>query len=220
MRDLCACSQAFTADHAMSCPTGGFPLICNNEVRDILGTLVSEVLTANVIEPVLQTLTGETFNMRSTTRDDDARLDIYACGFWGRSEDAFFDVRVINPNAPSFRHLEPSACYRRAEKEKDRKYGERVRRVEHGAFTPLVFSTTGGVGTLAAAFLKRLCSRLADKRDLPYSVTMVWLRCRLNFSLLRSAIMCLRGSRLSVRRQVVPEALQPSLAACQAYITP
>ena len=157
--------------------------------------------------------------MRSTTRDDDARLDIYARGFWGRSEDAFFDVRVMNLNALSFRHLEPSACYRRAEKEKDCKYGERVRCVEHGAFTPLVFSTTGGVGTLAAAFLKCLCSRLADKQALSYSVTMVWLRCRLNFSLLRSAIMCLRGSRLSVRRQVVPEALQPSLAACQAYIT-
>ena len=203
----------------MSCPTGGFPSIRHNEVRDILGTLVSEVSSATEIEPVLRTLTGETFQLRTTTTDDDARLDIYARGFWGRSEDAFFDVRVMNPNAPSYRHLDPSACYRQAEKEKDRKYGERVRRVEHAAFTPLVFFTTGGVGKLATAFLKRLSFRLADERDLPYSVTMAWLRCRLNFSLLRSAIMRQRGSRLSVRKQIGPEALQPSLAECQAKIT-
>ena len=117
---------------------------------------------------------------------------MHADSWGGWSEDALFDVRAMNPNTPSFRHLEPSACYRRAEKEKDRKYGERVRRVEHGAFTPLVFSTTGGVGTLVAVFLNRLCSRFADKQDLPYSVTMAWVCCRLNFSLLRSAMMCLR----------------------------
>ena len=153
--------------------------------------------------------------MRTTTTDDDARLDIYARDFWVRSEDAFFDVRVMNPNEPSYRHLDPSACYRQAEKEKDRKYGERVRRVERAAFTPLVLSTTG-VSKPATAFLKRLSSRLADKRDLPYSVTMAWLRCQLNFSLLRSVIMCLR---LLVRKQITPETLQPSLAACQANIT-
>ena len=58
-----------------------------------------------------------------------------------------------------------------AEKEKDRNYGERVRQVEHASFTPLIFATTGGVGKLTTSFLKRLASRLADKRDMPYSVT-------------------------------------------------
>ena len=58
LRDVCVCGQAFTADHAMSCPTGGFPSIRHNEVRDILGTLVSEVSSATEIEPVRQTLTG------------------------------------------------------------------------------------------------------------------------------------------------------------------
>ena len=92
---------------------------------------------------------------KSTTRDD-AWLDIYARGFWGgRTENAFFDVRVVNLNAPSYRCLELSSCYRRAEKEKEGKYGERVREVEHVSFTPLIFSTAGGARKLTTTFLKR-----------------------------------------------------------------
>ena len=36
-----------------------------------------------------------------------------------------------------------------------------------------------------------------EKRQQPYSLTIRWMRCHLNFSLLRSSIMCLRGSRYS-----------------------
>ena len=217
--DQCVCGHDLTVDHAMSCPTGGLPSMRHNEIRDFLGALLSEVCINAAVEPVLQTLTGERFQRRTTTTDDDARLDMFARGFWsGRSEDAFFDVRVINPNAPSYRNLELSTCYRRAEKEKDRKYGERVRQVEHASFTPLILATTGGVSKLTCAFLKRLASRLADKRDLPYNMTMSWLRCRLSFSLLRSSILCMRGSRRSARFRICSEDLDPVLAAYQAGV--
>ena len=46
-----------------------------------------------------------------------------------------------------------------------------------------------------------LADYLSRKRDLPYSVTMGWLRCCLNFAMLRSAILCIRGSRSSKRHQ-------------------
>ena len=115
----------------MSCATGGFPSLRHNEIRDILGALVSEVSTTMTIKPTLQSLSGERFNRCTTTTDDDARLDIYARGFWGGGqEDAFFDVRVVNLNTSSYCHLEPSSCYRRSEKEKDRKYEERERERE------------------------------------------------------------------------------------------
>ena len=81
--DRCACGHNLTADHAMSCATGGFPSLRHNEIRDILGALVSEVSTTMTIEPTLQSLSGERFNRRTTTTDDDARLDIYARGFGG-----------------------------------------------------------------------------------------------------------------------------------------
>ena len=75
-----------------------------------------------------------------------------------------------------------------------REYEERVREIEHGFFSPLVFSTAGGMGPIATVY-KRIASLIADKRQEPYSTTLFWLRCKLSFSLLRSAIMCLRGTR-------------------------
>ena len=60
---------------------------------------------------------------------------------------------------------------------------------------PLVFSTSRGMGRAATVTYKRLASLLAMKRELPYSVIMGWLRCQLSFSLLRSAVICLRGCR-------------------------
>ena len=53
----------------------------------------------------------------------------------------FFDVRVFNPGAPS-NHLFMSA-YCSHEREKRRQYEQRVREIEHGHFSPLVFTTTG-----------------------------------------------------------------------------
>ena len=44
---------------------------------------------------------------------------------------------------------------------------------------------------------------LADKWDRSYSRCMFWLRCQLCFSLLRSAIMCIRGHR-SVAHRPIP----------------
>ena len=42
-----------------------------------------------------------------------------------------------------------ASCYRMHDKEKPRKCDQRVREIEHGTFTPLVFSTAGGMGAAA-----------------------------------------------------------------------
>ena len=70
-------------------------------------------------------------------------------------------------------------------------------RVEHGVFTPLVLSATGGMAREATAFHKRLADELSRKQDKQYSIVMGWIRCRLSFAILRSAILCIRGSRSS-----------------------
>ena len=85
----------------------------------------------------------------------------------------------------------------RHEQEKKRAYNQRVLEVENGMLTPLVFSTSSGIGREDSEFYKRLADRLSVKRDKPYSMTMGWLRCCLNFALLHSAILCIRGSRSS-----------------------
>ena len=78
---------------------------------------------------------------------------------------------------------------------KKREYGNRVWEVEPASFTPLVFSTTGGMGREGTVFYRRLANLLADKQDWGFGTTISWVCCVLTFSLLRSAIMCIRGSR-------------------------
>ena len=56
------------------------------------------------VEPVLQELTGEVLT-RGTNQAPDARLDVYARGFWERQGSAFFDVGVFHQNAESYKDL-------------------------------------------------------------------------------------------------------------------
>ena len=67
------------------------------------------------------------------------------------------------------RNTSLAQCYRRNELEKKRAYDERVREIEHASFSPLVFSTSGGMGTTAAVVYKRLASLIAEKHNKPYS---------------------------------------------------
>ena len=152
-------------------------------------------------EPGLQPITNEQMTYRSANRENGARLDVVAQSFWGRDRQcAYFDIRVFNPFAQSYLNSSLAQCYRRNEQEKKRECEQRVREIEHGSFAPLVFSTSGGMGNTATIVYKRLVSLHAEKFDKPYSKTIHWLRCRLSFSLLRSSIMCIRGSRSAFHR--------------------
>ena len=48
--------------------------------------------------PTLQPVTEEQFQLRTTNREDGARLDVVAQRFWSNNrQSAFFDVRVFAP---------------------------------------------------------------------------------------------------------------------------
>ena len=106
------------------------------------------------------------------------------------------------PNASSNCSSTTTAAYRKHETSKKREHTQHVRDVEHGVFTPLVFSATGGMGREAATFYKRLADGISRKEQKQYSVVMGWIRCRLSFAILRSAILCIRGSRSSRHRPI------------------
>ena len=191
----CVCSEGFTIDHALSCPRGALPTIRHNEIRDLTGTLPTEVCPDVSLEPALQPLTGETLTLISFNHQDEARADIAARDLWTNGQKAFFDVKVFNPLAKSNQRFSLAGCFSHHEKSEKRAYEQRIIEVEHGSFTPLVFSTTGGMERQSTIFYSRLASLLAKKRHQPYCTTMGWLRCHLSFSLLRSSILCIRGSR-------------------------
>ena len=67
-------------------------------------------------------------------------------------------------------------------------YEECIQEIEHGSFTPLNFSCSRGMGPLVTIVYKLLASLISKKSGQTYSMTLYWLRCRLSFSLLCSAI--------------------------------
>ena len=108
---------------------------------------------------------------------------------------AFFDVRIFNPFAKSYRNQPLSTTFALHEKEKKRQYNQRVIQVEHGSFTPLVFSAYGGTGRETHHFLNTLINRLADKSDVSTSIVANYVRTSISFAQIRALINCDRGTR-------------------------
>ena len=55
-------------------------------------------------------------------------------------------------------------------------YASKVLEVEHGTFTPLVFTTTGGISDEYKRFHSRLAELIALKKGEEYSTTISWIR--------------------------------------------
>ena len=190
----CACGSPFSVEHAMVCHKGGIPTLCHNDIRDLTAELLRESSSNVTVEPKLQPLHDEIFQHRSANREDEARLDVRASDFWCKGQEAFFDIRVFYPLAPSYHQKDLTTLYKKHESEKKREYAERVREVEHGTFTPLVFASTGGMARECTIFFKRIADILSEKRNMPFSVIIHLIRCRISFALLRAAIRAIRGS--------------------------
>jgi len=168
----------------------------HNEVVHVFENAFTEASYKDVKEePELQVLNGEVFHYKSAIKDDEARSDIRVRGFWRRLRHAFFDVTAFSPFARSYKSKSLASVFRQHEKRKNREYGERIRQVEQGDFTPLVFATTGGMGPQATIVLKKLATRISERQNKPRTMVMAWLRCRLSFALLRTSLILLRGSR-------------------------
>ena len=190
----CPCGANFNVAHTLSCKKGGFITLRHNEVRDITAGLLSEVCPDVRKEPLLVALGNEELP-RNANKNRDARLDISALNFWTNGQRAFFDVRVFNLFAQ--RHIDSKVenCLRSNECEKKKKYGARVRQAENGTFTPLVFAANGAMGAECVRFYKRLSELIADKRNIAQSLIANKIRTVISFSLLRSTVRCIRGSR-------------------------
>ena len=120
-----------------------------------------------------------------------------ARNFWSQGTKAFVDVRIFNPLAKSYQGQDLKAAHSSNEKLKKRAYNQRIIDVEHGCFTLLVFSCFGGMSRECSVFFKHLTMLIADKRDAPIYEVSSFIRTRISFSLLRVAIICIRGHRSS-----------------------
>ena len=97
---------------------------------------MNEACSETEKEPQLQPLSGENILLRTSNKQEEARVHDTkgkAKGFWSRQQRAFFDVRVFHPNASSYRNTSIAALYRRQEQAKKREYGDRIGEVEHAS---------------------------------------------------------------------------------------
>ena len=190
-----ACGGPFSLQHSLDCQHGGLRQIQHNEVRDVMAQVMRDAgYTTVETEPKLQPLTGEVFDLHSANKKSEARSDIKCLGFWSELRQAYFDVNVVSPFE---KVIHPAQLFKQSEAAKIREYRERILNVEHGDFTPLVFTCTGGIAPQSHFVLKKLAERLSTKKNISESVVSGWLRCRISFALLRTTLLCVRATRRS-----------------------
>ena len=171
----------------------------HNEIRDVEAELLSEVCKDVTVEPPLLPITGEQFTNNSANIADDARLDVSAMSFWAPQQRAFMDVRIFHPNSSSYVNKTPASLYTMHENQKKVAYNERIINVDQGTFTPLIFSTSGGMGVECLRCHNRLATLLAAKRGEEYATTINFIRKKIRFSLLRSTLIAIRGTRVKLQ---------------------
>ena len=195
MPSTCPCGASFNVTHALNRHKGGFVNIRHDNIKNLEAKLLQMVCNDVEVEPQLQPVVSTGSYKRSANITDDARLDIRARGFWRQGQNAFFDVRVTNADSKSQKDKNLKTVLHEHEQEKKRSYNKRVMEVEHGTFTPLVFTTTGVMGHECSLYHKALAEKISNKKGERYDDVMRYMRTKISFLALKATLLCLRGSR-------------------------
>ena len=75
--------------------------------------------------------------------------------------------------------------------------------VEQGTFTSLVFTVFEEMGQENGKYHKHLADKIATKSQDEYSKVANYMRCKVAFIVLRSALLSLRGSRTVRKEKIV-----------------
>ena len=85
---------------------------------------------------------------------------------------SIFRCQSTHVNSKSNQGKATSTIFKEQEKDKKRKYQQRVLDYKMGSFTPLVFETNGGIGADCNCFLKHLAEKLLKKNEELYHITI------------------------------------------------
>ncbi len=190
----CVCGKRNDINHTLTCKTGGYVIFRHNKIRDTNAEFLKQACYDVQVEPELLPIENTEFCAQGNNTDK-ARLDISARGLWGPFQRTMFDVRVFHPNAPSYKNRGLSELYKQHEKAKVRQYQHRVLQTEKASFTPLVYSTHGGMAPQSIVFHKKLAGLIAEKRNETYNDVQRCMRTKLRFAMLKSVLVSIRGTR-------------------------
>ena len=192
---MCACGKPYSLDHSQICKTGGFIHMRHDGPKNLFAKWCGGCFRDIGLEPGLEPLSGEVFESKSAKKEDEARSDVRVRGYWGNYRNAFFEFRVFYPHAHSYKSTKPQALYKQIARTRRREYGERVSQCEDADFTPMILSSSGGMGAEMSMAIKHLAKKVSEKQNLAYSRVAGYLRAMFSFEMMRLALICLRGSR-------------------------
>ncbi len=175
----CSCGEPFSIDHSQVCRNGGFIHQRHNEAQQLFAYECQQAAFRDTeLEPPLISVDDEKIESKQAKITEGALSDVRVRGYWGNQQNAFFEFRVFYPLAKSYASLKPAECYTRFEKSRSAQYEEQINKVDCGSFTPMIMSSTGGMGPRMTMAMKRLAEVQAEKTNQLYSTTIAQLRCR------------------------------------------
>ena len=174
-------------DHALTCKTGRFASLRQNEIVNDTADVLSMVYKGVRKEPTLST---------APNSNDKFQTEISVCSFWQRLQRLLVGVTISYPFAPSYRNQSLAITIKTIKNQKERKCNQLILDGENSSFTPLEFTTNSGIKTKTKQFYRRLSQLLCEKSDVSYSDTNAQVKQQIRFSLLRTSIFCSRGSQL------------------------
>ena len=162
---LCVCGARFDVPHALSCKRGGYFTLRHNEVRNITANLLRDIYTDVKIKPMLAKV-ERAYSRENRNGGRESRL-VRALNFWVTGLTSIFWHNCFWPFRSEMQEPRVDNVLRKEWNWKKRQYKERLLEVEHGSFTPLVFSSNGGMGRECFTFYKRLSETFAEKNKQP-----------------------------------------------------
>ena len=125
------CEADFTLQCGMDCKKRGVVIQWHNEVRDCLGDISSEVWPSVIKEPIVR-------KADPSSNDVGLRLDLEVRGVWSPQTEAFFDIRIIDTDAPSYKHRTPEAVLK-VQQKKRKGFIRKLLKIDVVNLHPLLF---------------------------------------------------------------------------------
>ena len=180
--------EIFDVDHALNCPKGGLVYARHNEFRDLNCSLLELAGLKQIIsEPIVKDDGHEML-----------RADWAARGFWESQTQALFDGCVVNADSPSLLKSSLESIFMQRKQRKNKSYKDAAE-ARRATFTPILATCDAVFDREAETYFKRLAVHLSNKWNSSYSVTLSFIRARMQVCILRSVSLCIRGSRTKWR---------------------
>ena len=193
---LCdADGEVFDLNHALNCPRGGLVYARHNEMRDLNCSLLEMAGLRQIIpEPII-----------FESAEEQLRVDWMVRGFEHPQKVSLFDCCIVNADSPSLEHLSLEAMFTVRKNVKKGHYSEAAK-ARRASFTPILATCDAVFDKEAEHYFKRMAVHLSKKWKCGYSHTIGYIRARMQICILRSASLCLRGSRTKWRAAGVEDA--------------